>query len=248
MDLKGAAKVGILAGFVAGLVLGLFIHLAMGPLIAEAEAIEEAAALEAGEELDVPVVPPEVTQAVRVVGSIVLGLLIGVLFALAFPFVRDALPGKGLLSKAWFYGALAFVVFTLLPLLAVPGAPPGVERTPEVEERSAWFAATILAGVGGLFGGYGLYRLYAPRTRSPVGRGGLLTASVAVVALVWALPFLFKPEIGIVSAVPEPLLQTFALLTFVGWALFWALLSTLTALLWPRFEARSARTLAGASA
>ncbi|MFQ5838909.1 MAG: CbtA family protein [Thermoplasmata archaeon] len=228
MSIRGTLKVGLAAGLLAGLVLGLYIMLVMGPIIDEAKAIE------GGEEP----VPASVTKAVAFTGGIVTGVLICIPFALVFPAVDSILPWRSVIRKAWAYGALAFIIFSLLPLLAVPGAPPGVERNLSVEERQFWYIGTMLSAFGGVLAGFGLYYFLTPKARSLWAKRVLLAVSLLIVSFLWLLPFLLKPEItAIPGDVPPELIQTFSYLTILEWVLFWSVLSTALGLLWSRLEA-----------
>ncbi len=69
-------------------------------------------------------------------------------------------------------------------------------------------------------------------------RRALVGAGIAVVALLWGLPFLLMPEIrALPGPVPASLVTSFYLLTFVEWLVFWLLLSAAVGLLWPRLAA-----------
>lgn len=218
-------KVGLAAGLLAGLFLGLFVAFVMGPLIDEAESYEEEAN------------PVSVLQR-RVAafgGSIVIGIVAALGFAFVFPMVNLVLPFDGFLVKAWAYGLLAFAVFSLLPLLVVPATPPAVEMVPAVEEREFWYVATLISALGGVVAGFGLYYLLSPRAGTPGVRRALLAVSMAIVALLWVLPFLLKPPIfALPSPIPQSLVNTFYALTLVEWLLFWMTLSTAVGFLWPR--------------
>lgn len=242
MNVGRAAKVGLAAGLVAGLVLGLFNLLVIGPLIAEAESYEVGA--------EEPAVPPALTRAMTIVGALILGVFVGIAFALVFPFLSGLLPGRNVLGKALVLAPLAFVVFPLLPNLVVPAAPPGVEQV-AVEFRQLWFVGGLLAALGGLVSGYALYRLLAPQATSRGGRMALLFGSVVLVGFVWALPFLLqlalRPDFSLDPGnTPVALIEAFRLYSLLGWALFWAVLTAATGLLWPRLAAGFASRPAGA--
>jgi predicted cobalt transporter CbtA len=239
MSIRGAVKVGLAAGLIAGLVLGLYIFFVMESLIDVALAYEE------GEEP----VPRWLAKSVALAGGVVTGLLVGIPFALVFPMVNAALPWRSVLRKAWVYGALGFIIFSFLPLLAVPGAPPGVERNLSVEEREFWYVTTMLSAFGGLLAGYGFYRIFSPNLSTPRSRHLLLAASLGVIALLWTLPFLLKPEITFVPGdVPVSFLQLYTAMMFLQWVIFWGVLSTALGLLWTRFESTPASSGAQATA
>lgn len=233
MGVARVLKAGLAAGVVAGVVLALYVVLVMQPLIAEAESYETNG--------DPPVVSDLLTDVTAVLGAVVVGVMVAIPFALVFPFIRHEAPWRGHYTKAWAYGGLAFVIFNLLPLLAVPTAPPGVERLPEVETRIFWFVGTMVAGVGGVVAALAVYRLGISRATTEAGRGTVLVLSLLVVQAVWALPFLLGPETVIRRGpVPASLITAFAFLTFLEWILFWAVLSTGLAFFWRRFEPREA--------
>ncbi len=218
------------AGLLAGLVLGLFILLVLGPLIDQAEAME-------GEENPVPVAE---RRAAAFGAALVIGIVVGIPFALVFPLISAILPWRSLLSKAWVHGLLALAVFSVLPLLAVPGTPPGVEISLDVAEAELWYVGTILFALGGVLAAFGLYYLLSRKARSPWGTRGSVGLSLSVGALLWILPFLLRPEIEIVPGNVSPeLIRTFYYLTLLEWTVFWLVLSTALGRLWPRFQVRA---------
>lgn len=226
MAIGSILKVGLAAGAIAAVVLGLFFVLVMGPLIDEAESYEE-------ESNPVGVVERRLVGFAAFFG---VGLLIAIGYALVFPLVTLVFPGPSLLPKALAYGGLAFLIFTFLPLLAVPVTPPAVEMVPSVEEREFWYAATLASSLGGVVAAFGLYFLVSPLLKTGSARRALIGAGVAVVAFLWALPFLLMPEIRpLPGPVPDSLVASFYLLTFVEWLLFWLVLSVAVGFLWPRF-------------
>lgn len=226
MSLRATLKVGLAAGLVAGLVLGSFILLVMEPLI------DEAKALEGGEEP----VPAPVTKAVAFVGGVFVGVLVGIPFALVFPFVQSVLGWRSRVAMAGVYGGLAFGAFSLLPFLAVPGGPPGVDYTLDVAERQFWYVATMASAVGGLVAALGLYLLVRPQARTGGARLALLAASLAIAATTWALPLLLVPDSALITDLPLAFVQRYRVALVVQWALFWTVLSGSVALLWRRWE------------
>ncbi len=230
MNLGATLKVGLVAGLVAGLVLGTFLVLVMGPLIDQAETLE-------GEENPVPVLQ---RRAAAFGGALFIGILAGLGFALAFPAVNLSFPQFSVMAKAMAFGLLAFVVFSLLPLLAVPATPPAVEMSPGVEERGFWFVATTISAFGGVLAAFGLYYLVSPWTKNQRSRAALALGGLAIVAFLWVLPFLLKPEVtALPGAAPQSLIDSFYTLTIVSWIVFWAFLSLGLGLIWPRFQSSS---------
>ncbi len=231
MTILRALKVGLAAGLVAGVVLGAYILLVMGPLIDEAEAFE-------GEENPVSL---ELRRATAFGGAVLIGVLIGIPLALVFPLAESLLPWRSVVWKALVLGLLAYLIFSLLPILNVPTNPPGVETNLSVEEREFWYVGTMISALGGVLAGFGLYYILTPRTKSATARKFLLGGSLLVVATLWTLPFLLRPRIERISGViPSGLIETFYYLTVLEWAVFWVVLSTALALLWPRFRAAPA--------
>ncbi len=186
--------------------------------------------MEGGEEP----LPSAVTRAVAFLFSPIVGILIGIPFAFVYPFVATMLPWRNHALKVFAYGSVAFLVFSLLPLLAVPGRPPGVESNLDVSEREFWFVGTMVSAFGGVLAGFALYHLFSPRASARRSRGILLGASLAVVAVLWSLPFLLKPEITPITELPRPFLELYFYLTVLEWAIFWTVLSAVLAVLWPR--------------
>ncbi len=178
-----------------------------------------------------------------------MGVLVGIPFAVVFTLADSLLPWRSVASKALALGLLAYVIFSLLPVLNVPTNPPAVETNLSVEARGYWYVATMASAFGGVLGGIALHYLVAPMARSVVARRSLLLGSLIVVALLWAMPFLLKPKIERVpGVVPAGLIETFYYLTLLEWLVFWVALSVALTFLWLRIEATSRPRETGSSA
>lgn len=67
---------------------------------------------------------------------VVVGLLVGLIFALVYSWTRDQLPGIHDFGKSLTLAGLGFVVVALGPGLAIPANPPGVGETATVAGRT----------------------------------------------------------------------------------------------------------------
>lgn len=215
---------GLIAGLIAGFFLGLLIYNVSGPLIKSAERYEAqgAGSQEAGAHGDREP-SGEARAAATILGTVILSTVYGLVLSIAFNLTGKENHGRFALRGLGF-GLVAFVVVTLVPALAFPLNPPGVEAVASASVRQAWWAAIIFAEIVGLLGYRAVLRRWGTENKLRGHVGG-----VVVFAACAALPFLagVPGELKEVL-VPASLLRTFRLTSLANLFLFWAALGLLT--------------------
>jgi predicted cobalt transporter CbtA len=193
---------GALAGAVAGGLGAAAQYWLVEPSIRAAIAIEEAgaAASEAGAHghaaSDQATGHSHATDAlvsrgeqvvVGMVTVLVVGILIGIAFALVHRFLRDRLPGTTAVGSVMALAGLGFISFSLAPAIAIPANPPSVGDPATVTLRTLTYLATIVCAVAltAMVTGLARAKDLGPGSR-PVAATAVGIIGTAV--LLWALP------------------------------------------------------------
>ena len=138
---------GAIAGLAGGAASAIVLWIAVEPSISKAIDLENAAAEghspEDGGEL--------ISRTMQLIGgtvtSIVVGVLLGVVFALVYARSQHRLAGFTDLGRSLSLAALAFAIVALLPALKVPANPPAVGDPGTVNQRMLTYLAIILLGL-----------------------------------------------------------------------------------------------------
>lgn len=234
MSFGSVLRRGALAGAAAGVAAALVQWLLVEPVLRRAIAIEKA---RAGSPAAGTADEPLVTRSMQVVGgvltTVVVGVLLGLVFAVVLAATRRRLPGSGEFARAVTLAAIGFGVFALLPAITYPSYPPGVGDPATVGQRSLLYGSVLLAGVLitlAVFGARAMLirRGWAgpPRAAAVFALGVLL---VAVVLAVWPA----GPD-QIPSAVPAGLIWDFRARSLAQHAALWSVLGVVTGLLLDR--------------
>lgn len=231
-----ALKAALLAGLAAGLMMGLFHLWLTEPVIDRAIALEDAAAMAAGQDTRyAPLVSRQVQKAMLVVGSALYGVLVGIVFAAVLVALGRRLPGRWPHLKAAALAAALGWSVAILPFLKYPANPPGVGDPETALYRQAiqlgFMALSVLAVVA------------AGAAYRPLGRRLGLAAGLYGILVV--LLFVFMPPNPDPITAPPDLIREFRILSLSGLALFWAILGGASALLLRRFAQPGALAEAG---
>jgi predicted cobalt transporter CbtA len=206
------------AGVLAGLLLGAF-HLAVTePVIDASIAVEEAAAMTHGEVEEEPVVSREMQRVGLIVGFLLYGLSLGVLFCGAFYLARRLLPDLSAAKTAALHAQAGYWAIALVPAVKYPANPPGVGDPETIQFRQGAALALmvlLLIGAGA--------SLYLRRFGLPLW--GVAAANVALAAVLFAV----MPANTDPVEMPAGLVTQFRALSIIGLTLFWAVLGALAA-------------------
>ncbi|MDP9397787.1 MAG: CbtA family protein [Actinomycetota bacterium] len=206
--------------------------LVVEPVIRAALVVEDARAHASGEQHE------EVfSRPVQVVGglltAVLVGLALGVVFAVVFARARHRLPGGGDFGRALVLAAAGFGVLALLPSVKYPASPPGVGDPETVGARTLLYLTLLAAGILVLLAVTVIAAALArrgwrhpERVSAAAAAGALLF--VAVLALWPATPDTVPPDI------PAELLWRFRLASLAQLAALWATLGLVTGLLLER--------------
>ncbi|NGO68868.1 CbtA family protein [Streptomyces boncukensis] len=234
---------GLAAGGLAGLVSGLFSLLLAEPLMDRAIRLEEkrAAAQEAQEHAahghggghshaaEAEELFSRGTQHFGlVVTAVVVGLAVGVFFALAYALVHRA---SAFTERRWERSmALAgagFLALSLLPGLRYPANPPGVGDGGTVSERQGlWIAALVIGVLGMLLAWQLAVRMRRHGSGAPARQLAAAGAVAGTLAVLWLLPDNPDPV-----PVPATLLWDFRVLSLAAHLVLWAALGVAFGLL-----------------
>lgn len=218
---------GLAAGALAGLATGLFSLLLAEPLMDRAIRLQEkrqasehshtAAAVTHHEEL----FSRSTQHFGLVVTAVVVGLALGVFFAVAHALVHR---GSDASARPWpralTLAAAGFTGLSLLPGLRYPANPPGVGDAGTVGDRQAMWIAAVAIGVLGMV----LARLVHVRLTA-AGRGPAVTQTTVAATVVAVLLALFAlPDNPDPVPVESTLLWDFRMLSFASHAVMWTVL------------------------
>ena len=230
--------VAALAGLIAGAFITIVHQVGTVPIILHAEVFEKA-----GEDAAAPAVSmaaPAATAAAaehdhehgaaawepqdgfeRTAYTLLADVLTGIGFALLLVAAYAVHGGEIDWRRGLFWGLAGFATFTLAPGLGLPPEVPGTEAAP-LFDRQVWWVATALATGGGL----ALIFL----TRSA------LWSLAGIVLLVLPHAYGAPQPAEFKSVAPESLAHDFIVAAVITSLLFWAVLGSLTGLLYQRFR------------
>ena len=229
----------VIVGIIAGLLVGGFYNLFQVPVMERAIALEEeraASVTSAAEEEEEG--GAEVSLGVQrigmVLGTAIMGAILGLFFAVGFVLLHRAAPGWSVVWVALTIGALGFWSLSLFPFIKYPLNPPGVGEEASLAARQLGqllFMLISAAAVGvALDAIRRIQQNFADFSARRIWYGGVLGV-YAILAIVMVFVFPGNPD---PVPVPIDLLELFRALTMAGQFLIWALLSAgvTLALLW----------------
>lgn len=198
MTIGDLLRRGLAAGAAAGCLAAVWLLLITEGPIRDALAIEDArsALAEAAVKAAGGHVHAEdelVSHAQQVVFAaltlIVIGALLGLVFAVVYGAARRRLPGYHDHTKAIALGGLAFFAVTLFPFIAIPGNPPAVGDPTTVDTRTAIYVGSVSLGVLLVVAAFAVHQMVTGKVSNGV-RAVIVTAFVilAGVGLQIAIP------------------------------------------------------------
>jgi hypothetical protein len=207
---RSLAARGATAGGVAGLVSSAWSLVLVEPVLQRAIDLEGAA--------DGPVSRPVQRLVGLPAGTVLVGVALGLLFALAYRAVPSrAEPWPRSLGMA----LTGFLALVLVPQLLYPANPPGVGSPDTIGERTNTYLAAVLLGTAVVVSGYVALRDLARRgVSAPVRQTAVAVAAVVVVAAGYTL---LPPSPDPVEA-PASLVWQFRVLSIGSLAVLFAVL------------------------
>ena len=228
----------VAAGFLAGLVAGLFHYVATEPVIERAIVIETMA--HPSEADEAPLVSREVQRAGLIVGWVLYGLCVGLIFGVAYVLARPRFDGVGTVRNVFLSALVAYWLVGLFPFLKYPANPPGIGDPETIAYRQTLFLLFWVLSVGGLLAAGWAYHLLRPRL---AGATPLLVALAAYLVYACVLYVAMPPNPDPVE-MPGDLVTAFRVLSVVGLTLFWVVLGAVCGLFIRALEMRPRRRLA----
>jgi predicted cobalt transporter CbtA len=228
---------GALAGLAGGAVLALVLLAAGEGAINRAITLEQRAhPATAGDEM----FGRGAQQAGGALASVLYGLALGAILAVAFVALRRLLATRSEWRAAVQLAAVGFVTVNLVPFLKYPGNPPGVGDPATIGRRTALYllmlAWSALATVAA-------WRLARTLHRRGVPEHLRLPAVVAMHVAVVVVGLAALPGSPDRLTVPATLLWRFRLASLAGTVTFWAVTGTVFG--WLRLAATGTSPLAG---
>lgn len=237
---------GLIAGVCAGLVATGFARVVGEPAVDAAIAFEESRAEPAAEPAGTtrqhaagPLVSREIqSSAGLLTASLVYGLALGGLFALAFAFVYGRIAQLSPAATALRLAAASFVVVFLVPFLKYPANPPAVGNPDTITTRTLLYFAIVGISLAAAVLAVRVRRLLAQR-----GTGAATVAGVASFVVIVLVAGLALPSVQDVPAdFPAVTLWEFRQATVATQLVLWTTLGSIFAL-----GARRAMTARGAT-
>lgn len=182
------------------------------------------------------------------VGVIAFGVVMGVLFAVAYASIRTVLERRGIrpdpAGLALLLAAGMFVAIALMPSLKYPANPPGVGLEDTVEARSTTFllvtAISVVGAGAALAAGLARARRWGVWRASALGVGGYLVVTLVAMAMLPSFQEVPGPLTGpdglLLDGFPAEVLADFRVYSLVNRALMWLVIGATSACLtavWP---------------
>jgi hypothetical protein len=193
---------GALTGAAAGLVAGGVGWLLAEPVIDRAIEVEAAHAVAEGHEAAVEVFTRDTQHMGLLAGWTIIGLSVGVLFAVVYAIVYRRDWATDAWRKSLWLAAAGFAGAMLLPFLRYPANPPGVGDPETIVMRTVAKTAAIAIGLAVMTAAWQLNGWLSRRGTGEAARHlAVAGAVIAGTALLWVLPANPDP----VNAAAEPI-------------------------------------------
>ncbi|MFQ5998899.1 MAG: CbtA family protein [Candidatus Bathyarchaeia archaeon] len=232
-NFSAVLKAGLIGGIVAGAILGALIFVVMEPLIDEALLYEE---VPVEEEEEPEPVPRDLQRTYPVIGGIIAGIPLMLIFGLFYGTFYRILPGKSAISKALVLGIASFIVLSLVLFFKYPADPPGLVNDLDVSTRIAGRAGLqIIAALGLVVPGALIWKL--ERSRGSKYSNATRATGVVVIFLLFVIAaiLLLPADIGFGATPPELIFQ-FRVLSVVNSLVFWVIGAAVFGAVWTRFN------------
>lgn len=221
--------------------MGLFHLVLTEPVIDRAIALEDEAAVASDQAARyAPMVSRGIQKGMLVVGSALYGLVMGIIFAIAFAVLGRRLPGRWPDVKAAVLAGLMWWSVGLLPLLKYPANPPGVGDPDTLYFRQGLMFGFIALSVIALAAAGLAYWLLGKRWHHPRLQGQRLGVVVGLYGVLAVILFVLMPASPDTITAPADLVWHFRILSLSGQVFFWAVLGGASALLLRRFAQQGA--------
>jgi hypothetical protein len=213
---------GATAGAVAGVVSSIWSVLLVEPVLQRAIELEGAG--------DGPVSRPVQRLVGLPAGTVLVGVALGVLFALAYRAVPSRVPPW---PRSLGLALGAFLALVLVPQLVYPGNPPGVGSPDTIGQRTSGYLVAVLLGVTVVVCAYAAVRDLAARgVSAPVRHSAVTLGAVLAIGVGYALLPPFPDPVD----APASLVWQFRVLSWGGQALLFGVLGAVFGVLTGRAD------------
>lgn len=213
MKLGVSLRAGLLAGVLAGIVLSIFSLGFTTPFIDKAIVLEHSLTEATPEPFS-----RNMMKFGMVVGFMLYGLMMGLLFAAVYAMVRGKLPVNKESHKGFILAFLAFWSMAFIPFLKYPANPPGVGGE-DITFRQATYAGFLAISILLTAACVSFYK-YMEKAKSWRWPLTILAYGVAITTVYLLMPpHPFPP-----TKLPANILWGFRTVSLIGMTLFWAAL------------------------
>jgi predicted cobalt transporter CbtA len=215
----------VAAGAIAGAAAGVYSLVVTERAIAPALELEEARA--AAEGADHEHAEELFSRGEQLVGgflgTLIAGIVLAVVFAAVYAFVRHRLPARTDLARVALLAAIGFGIFALLPALKIPANPPAVGDPQTVGTRTAIYGSVLLCGVITAMLVSALVSVLRSRG---VSRAATATAAVVALSVLVAFVLVVIPDSpdAIPADVPASVVWDFRIASLGQLAVLWTAL------------------------
>jgi len=173
-----------------------------------------------------------------VLGALLYGIFIGLIFAIACAALWRRLPGRSAFSRSIKAASAIFVAWALVPALKYPANPPGVGNADTIGQRTTAYLGLMILSILLLFLAWELWTRLTARGVDGAARFASVAASYLVVIGAAYLIFPSNPD---AVDVPATLVWHFRLDSLAGNALLWFVMGTTFGWLGDRATTRASR-------
>ena len=213
MKLSQFLRAGVVAGLASGLAGAAALWLLVEPFVKKAIALEEAHAVHGHSE---ELVSRNEQVVAGLVTVLIVGALLGLIFAIVYHWTYRHLPGASHFGKSVALAGLGFLAFALAPALVIPANPPGIGDPTTVTGRTLVYVATIGLAIVLIAAASSISRAAWPLPARGVGIALLGVAGIA--GLMTLLP---NYRLAAPDGFPAELLWKFRIASLAQLGLMW---------------------------
>lgn len=226
--------ISLLSGSAGGVFLGIVNQIVAEPFIDQAIGIEAQRDEAAGNHIDPSVLLQYRTwqKEGEIIAATVLGTALGALFALAFAYFRESLPGQSHVRKAVVLAGIMWVTLFLVTALKYPPNPPAVGNPDTLYYRQSLYVSFIL--ISGL-SAVGLALVYKKLKNSRISSRKVLLILLFYVIIITTAALALPPNPDRIIA-PSTLVTDFRIATVLSMASYWVVMPVIFGTFWEKLK------------
>lgn len=172
-------------------------------------------------------------------GLVVTGILLGLVFSVIFAAVQRRLPGQSVSIKALWLAAISFAVVPLFPMLAIAANPPAVGNPDTIYQRTSIYLGSLVLGVVLVFAAFSVNKALISKVddavRHALNVGFVIVAAGVLLVLLPNTPDAVQdPSLSVtLNASPETIWD-FRTSVLFQWATMWLVMASVFSILLTR--------------